>query len=188
MAPDQWPSVDLPTNAGQYLNWYIESEKQHDWMGKYDWTLQTYLHLKDAGYPCQLVSRIPDEGIILSHRDFLNDQLSFSNKTLLVCLISDKGRSGSKGLYSKTNVNVVQNPSLIEHDGSGNFRSYFIRHWPQAGLIPRDDSRGTRFENVRFYGETVNLIPQLRTSEWKTWLKQNLNLDWQIVPRFKLFD
>ncbi|NES04757.1 MAG: glycosyltransferase [Okeania sp. SIO2F4] len=36
--------------------------------------------------------------------------------------------------------------------------SYFIPHWSQPGLIPRNPKRGDGFENIVFFGREQNLI------------------------------
>ena len=57
--PQHFP-VDIPHTVEE--NWSGFG------LGIYAWTIQTYLRLKLNGFPCFLVNRIPDEGIVFIHR------------------------------------------------------------------------------------------------------------------------
>ena len=154
-----------------YSQWQIV--KQSNFIGQYNWTLQTYLHLRADGFPCQLVGKIPNEGIILSHRWFLKNSIKPGTKQLIVCMQGDGNRHPYAQFY------IVQNT----RQASTNYRwtlweSHFIPHWTQPGLIPRDSSRGDKFENVAFFGTKSNLAPELQNSSWSEKLK-SLGLNWQ---------
>ena len=68
---DKLPTCGLPQNASSFWEW-LSSHPSISPMqgGGCIWTLQTYLYLNDYGFPCKLVETMPDEGIVLSHRDF----------------------------------------------------------------------------------------------------------------------
>ena len=52
--------------------------------------------------------------------------------------------------------------------------------WPHPNLIPRDDSRGAKFENVCFYGDSRNLAPELNEPCFAELLKKELGLNFVI--------
>ena len=85
IARSAWPEGSLPSTAAEYHAWQVGAWRPDNLPGQYDWTLQTYLHLKDAGVPCQLVDTLPSDGIVLSHRDFLPTRVRPGPHMLLVC-------------------------------------------------------------------------------------------------------
>jgi hypothetical protein len=125
------------------------------WAGVYAWTLQTYLQLRALGFPCELVDALPDEGVVVAHRSCLPVELRPGPKQLVVCLKSDKKR------HPFAQLHIVQNPSdkiLREAEWGG----WYMPHWPQPGLVPRDPARGERFENIVYMGSENNLAEELR--------------------------
>ena len=49
-------------------------------------------------------------------------------------------------------------------------RSFFVPHWPQPGLIPRDKQRGDRVERIAFKGYAGNLLAEFRLGQWQDFL------------------
>ena len=45
--------------------------KKCTWLGPYNWTLQTFIRLREHGFPCHLTHTIPPAGIVITHSDFL---------------------------------------------------------------------------------------------------------------------
>jgi len=156
------PSGDLPQNADSYWQWQCSQHSISPMQsGGCFWTLQTYLYLQDYGFPCQLVKTMPEEGIVLAHRDFLDDSLQPGSKLLIVCLRADVDR------HPYAQLHVVQNPyQAIPKRFLELWESYFIPHWAQSSLIPRDAQRGDTFENVTFIGNEVNLVSEFRGDFW----------------------
>lgn len=153
---------DLPLSAGE--NWPGFG------LGIYAWTLQTYLHLQADGFPCQLVSSFPAEGIILFHRNALRAQakpLQPNSRRLLICIKAEERR------YPYAQLHIVQNPQETNFYRD----SYYLPHWPQPGLIPRCQRRGDRFQNIAYFGHLANLAPQLQDSAWSKHLG-DLGLRW----------
>ncbi len=140
--------------------------------GIYCWTLQTYLHLRQNDYPCRLVDQLPQEGIVLAHRDSLPYELKPNPSTLLVCIKADRDP------HPYAQVHLVQNPEECKSVRN----SYYIPLWPQPGLIPREASREHKVENVAYMGLRYNLTPELKSEKWLKELEQ-LGLNWQIRPR-----
>lgn len=142
------------------------------------WTLQTYLHLKAAGFPCQFVRKLPKQGIVLAHRDCLPNRLKPGRELLLVCLQADR-----KQAHPYAQLHIVQNLEQTKRIEN----SHFIHHWIQPGLIPRNLARGNRFENIAFFGTPENLAPELSTPTWQEQIAA-LGLNWQVVHRDRWHD
>jgi hypothetical protein len=152
----------LPQTAGSYWQWQCSQHSISPMQsGGCFWTLQTYLYLNDAGFPCQLVDTMPDEGIVVTHRDYLDDSCQPGAKLLLVCLRADVDR------HPYAQLHVVQNPhQAVPKRSLELWESHFIPHWPQPSIIPRDSQRGDTFENVTFLGNEINLVPEFRSQAW----------------------
>ncbi len=139
-------------------------------LGIYAWTIQTYLRLKQDGFPCFLTSKIPDQGIVFIHRNLLtryHSRFKPSQNLLLICLKAELSP------YPYGQLQIVQNPTEIETVS----HSFYLPHWTQPGLIPRDLSRGDRFENIAFFGHQNNLAAELLSPRWQQHLNQ-LGLNW----------
>jgi hypothetical protein len=145
--------------------------------GIYCWTLQTYLYLKADDFPCELVNNVPDEGIIIAHRDSLPYELKPKSKQLIICLKPDRNP------HPYAQLQVVQNPQ----DGKTLNNSYYIPLWRQPGLIPRNSQRENCLENVAYFGITSNLAPELKDPSWSRKLAE-LGLNWMIIPRNRWYD
>ncbi len=158
-----WPS-DMPNSADEFWEEFGR--------GIYCWTLQTYLHLRKNDYPCRLVDQLPQEGIVIAHRDSLPYELKPNSSTLLVCIKADRDP------HPYAQVHLVQNPEECKTIKN----SYYIPLWPQPGLIPREPARGHKVENVAYMGLRYNLAPELQSQQWVEGLKA-LGLNWQIRPR-----
>lgn len=152
----------LPQYPGQFWPWLCAEHSISPMAsGGCFWTLQTYLFLRESGFACELVNNLPDEGIIVSHRDYLKDDLRPGSKQLLVCLRADVNR------HPYAQLHVVQNPyQVIKPNPLTLWESHFIPHWPQPSIIPRPPERGDTFENVMFLGNAVNLVPEFRDPIW----------------------
>ncbi|MEO1388334.1 MAG: hypothetical protein AAFV85_13315 [Cyanobacteria bacterium J06634_6] len=144
-----WPN-ELPSSLDE--NWAGYG------LGLYAWTVQTYLRLRSAGTQCELTSRLPDEGIVICHSNALRSQtINPGPRRLLICMKAESWQS------EKATLHIVQNPS--ETSLAGN--CYFVPHWPQPGLIPRDPSRNDAFETVAFFGHEASIAPALRSRAWQ---------------------
>jgi hypothetical protein len=145
--------------------------------GIYCWTLQTYLYLKADGFPCNLVGTIPDEGIVIAHRDSFPYELRPTPKVLMVCIKPDRNP------HPYAQLQVVQN----SQDAKKLKNSYYISLWRQPGLIPRHPERGDRFENIGYFGISFNLAPELKAASWSKPLEE-LGLNWEIIPKNRWHD
>lgn len=173
--PQSKLSIDnLPQDAASYWQWQCAEHSISPMQsGGCFWILQTYLYLNDYGFPCQLVETMPDEGIVVSHRDFLEDSFQPGSRLILVCLRADVDR------HPYAQLHVVQNPyQAIPRGFMTLWESHFIPHWPQSSIIPRDPKRGDTFENVTFLGNEINLVAEFREQSWYEHL-QDLGLKFQ---------
>lgn len=147
----------IPDRAEDYWQWSVEHPTVPE--GKYAWTLQTFLRLREAGLPCELVERFPSSGIVVAHRDLLPITGIPRSRVFLVCIKADRNR------HTWAHFHVTQN----ERDSVRRThpdKSLTITHWPQPGLIRRDPARGTSVENVAYFGRACNLAPELRGIDW----------------------
>lgn len=167
----------LPASVEAYWRDF-ESRRGGRHVGRYSWTLKTYLYLRRYGVACDLVHHWPQAGIVVSHRDFLEDlpAQSVGNSVLLACIKADRPPLETADLH------IVQNPTdplLVEKDGS--IKAAFVPYWPQEPILPRDPARGTELRNVAYLGRAWNLAPECQTVAWERALQQ-IGLDWQITP------
>lgn len=142
-------------------------------LGIYAWTVQTYLYLRELGVPCQLVNQVPETGLVLLHRNALRGKTGDFNpsaRRLLVCFQGDLPPT------AQAQVHIVQNPAAAD-EAQG---YYFMPHWPQPGLLPRESTRGDRFATVAFLGHQSNLAAELCQPTWIETL-EHLGLTWHAV-------
>lgn len=156
------PAVEeLPVQISGYWSWRIAMAEKYRFLGTYDWTLQTYLKLKDRDHPCQLVRHMPGHGIVIAHRDFLEKNPDPGPDRLLVCLKSD--RPPLEG----PQIHVVQNPEdRVERVHHQLTPSIFINHWIQPGLIPRSEQRGELFEHAGYHGCDIEMDEAFKGESW----------------------
>jgi len=145
--------------------------------GKYVWTVKTYSYLSKMGFPCRLTQQLPDEGIIVTHREFFKNTMIPNRRQLFVCVVADFQR------HPFAQLHTVQNPRdpLLTH-ATPAWPAAFIPLWPETGLIPRDPARGNLFVNVSYFGLPTRLAPQLRSAKFATRLREH-GFSFRIVSR-----
>ncbi len=158
-----WSSDGWPEKPDDYWSWLCRQNILYP--GMYAWILQTYLHLNVRGFPCKLTSEFPPKGIVIAHRYSLSDWLKPDSNLLTICVQADCKR------HPYAQMHVVQNPKQ---------QGYYIPHWPQADLIPRDPTRGETFENIAYVGHDKQLAPELQDESW-TKQMEALGFRWQIL-------
>ncbi len=174
-----WPK-SLPASPQDYWAWETDCTQRAYRSGKYSWTLQTYLYLKSIGFSCELINDLPDDGVVVTHTDFISTHFKPKPKMLLVCIQADRPRQPYAHLYLVQNVqDATQNPQAVFNRLFFGTR-YYIPYWPQPGLIPRDPSRGDRFENIAYLGIKENLAPELQDPAWANQLA-DLGLRWHVI-------
>ena len=152
-------------------------DPDRDWRqlqrGEHAWVLQSYLRLARAGYPVRLTSRLPDSGVVVFHA---------KQRRALPLRRRSRGRSGPVFVAVRGDVKqaagadfeIVQNQRSA--DGRGRF---FIPHWPQPGLLPRDTARGARLARIAYKGFDRNLHPYFRTAGWRSFLASH-GIEWVV--------
>lgn len=150
-------------------------DPDQDWrefqLGERAWVLQTYLRLVRAGYPAELAASPPSEGIVVFHAKHsraLRAQWRRLGSTVLLGVRADN----REPLIA--DFEVVQNGRFAEGR-----RRFFIPHWPQPELIPRDDSRGTSIRRIAFKGFEQNLHPDFRSPAWREFLAGQ-GIEWEV--------
>lgn len=142
-------------------------DPDRDWAafgtGVYVWILQTCLRLRSAGAPVNLVETAPASGLVVAHADHLQRLLSEAPSPADLTIVvaqSDRGRQPLADFC------VVQNAAGVDST------SFFIPSWLQPGLVPRLGERGTRVENLAYFGNIKELHAELSAPEWAEDLRQ----------------
>jgi hypothetical protein len=150
--------------------------------GRFVWTVRTFVHLSRLGVPCRLVDRIPDEGIVVTHRELLPTWLRPNERQLFVCVVADFYR------HPFAQLHVVQNgldPMLT--GPSAAWPATYIPLWPEYDLVPRDPARGDALRNVSYFGLPQRLAPQLRGTRFATRMREE-GFDFRVMPRERWHD
>lgn len=150
-------------------------DPDRDWrelqLGDRAWILQTYLRLVRAGFPAELAASPPSEGIIVFHAKHsraLRSQWRRLRRTVLLGVRADN----REPLIA--DFEVVQNGRFADAR-----RRFFIPHWPQPALIPRDVSRGASIRRIAFKGFEQNLHPDFRSPAWRELLADK-GIEWEV--------
>lgn len=138
----------------------------------FNWTLQTYVRLSDAGIPCEIATQMPEHGIVVAARCDLPFALRPRAGQFIACMVADASP------HPFAQAQIVQNPTQC----AGVRGAHFVPHWPQPGLIPRDPARGNAFVNIAYFGHRDQLAPELKSSAWEEFLSK-LGLRW--IPIFE---
>lgn len=132
-------------------------------------TLYTVAALRDAGFDCEIVGKLPASGIVCAHPQALPAHLPFRAELYLVSMQLDWW------IYPYANCHVVAN--IAQASGLDALAEvyrepvFYIPHWIHAGLVARDPLRGDRFENVAYVGGVANLAEPFRSSAWADQLR-----------------
>lgn len=157
-APD--PNIHQFFNK-EKIQWMEISKVRKFCSGNFtSWILTTYFHLKQAGLPCEIIDRMPDEGIVIADRDTLGNKYPYLGKLLLICA------KGDREFHPSAHCHVVHNPHELEIERNSLWNSYYIPHWLQFGLIPRLKERGNTIENAAFIGSRSNLASEFSSQKW----------------------
>ena len=145
------------------------------WHGPPSWTIQTWMQLRERGYRCNLVSTIPDQGIILSHSDFWDPDLVPSDRQFFVEIKPDRKQS-----LRHAHFTIVQTPSdpLCRDSAEGPVGS--VNYWPQPNLIPRDSGRGHSVEHAYYLGNPNNFSPKVGEVRGEL---SKLGIEFKMPPR-----
>lgn len=155
--------------AGIPLERAVSLDPDLDWLdlrrGKEVWIVQTWSRLRKAGFPVTMSSEVPAGGMVVFHKEeqhLLLKRMPAGATPVLV---------GVRGDFRSTDAadfEVLQSGHFA--DGR---RCFFIPHWPQPGLVPRETARGARVERIAFKGYAGNLAAELRGSGFREFLTRN---------------
>jgi hypothetical protein len=131
------------------------------------WILQTYLRLREAGHPVSIADTLPERGLLVllpepEIRRAFDAQYTRAHRSLVVATVRADVTEYRSLLGD---VDIVQNGRFADDD-----RVFFVPHWPQPGLLPRDPRRGTRIENIVFKGGFGSLLSDFRSDRWHDYL------------------
>ncbi|MBR8830188.1 MAG: hypothetical protein N5P05_002848 [Chroococcopsis gigantea SAG 12.99] len=153
-------------------------QPQDQWTGIHSnftaWIAQTYFHLKRAGFPCEIATKIPDEGILVAEQESVEKYYPLLDNVMLVYTRSDQDYHPSAHLH------IVHNRLSWEKTRNSLWNPHFIEHWPMPGIIPRDRTRETLVENISYIGTRSQLAPELKSQSWTDAL-EDLNCRWKPI-------
>jgi hypothetical protein len=183
--PEWWPSA-LPASPHDYWAWVLNEGLVNGPIDRYTGarhasTVRTYLHLREAGFPCELTNELRTGGVVITHTDFLprrggdNDPPwdrpgkfeRWMSSTFVVCYQADRPR------HPYAHLHVVQNGEDANRYGTrrlarwAQLRLHYIPLWTQPNLLARADERGDEFGNVTYFGIEGELDPSLREPAWR---------------------
>ncbi len=142
------------------------------------WIFQPWLLLMKAGIHCEYTPYLPEEGIALMLSFNIHPDSQGSDKFFLVDIAADRLPR------SVAHFHIVQNPVQAREYAN----AFYMPHWPEHYLIPRDKNRGTTFTNICYFGDPNNLAPELKSEEWQQYLKTELGLYFQVKNKEEWHD
>jgi len=128
------------------------------------WIVQTWHRLCRAGYRPTLSDEAPRTGIIVYHKEDQRVLLKRLPRGATPVLVGVRADFRS---CTYADFEILQNGYYA--DGR---RLFFVPHWPQPGLIPRDPQRGERIERIAYKGYVGNLAQEFRSERWRQFLSQ----------------
>lgn len=157
------------------LNWSDISEMRRGNSGNFtSWIVTTYILMRQSGLDCEVVSTIPDHGILLADRDTLGNTYPYLNNTMLICA------KGDREFHPSAHIHVVHNPLESRPKFQKNWNSCFIPHWPQPSLIPRKEERKADVKTIAFIGSRSNISKELLSEKWINELS-SMGCEWNPV-------
>jgi hypothetical protein len=152
------PDVDLD----DYLFWSHEGKER-----RRAWILQTYLRLREAGHPVSVSDTLPERGVLVvlpepEIRRAFDAQFTRAHRHLLLVTVRADVIEYRPLIGD---ADLVQNGRFADDN-----RIFFVPHWPQPGLLPRDPRRGSRIENIVFKGGFGSLLADFRSERWDDYL------------------
>ncbi|MFQ3577571.1 MAG: hypothetical protein SNJ52_00985 [Verrucomicrobiia bacterium] len=134
------------------------------------WIYQTYLILSKAGLPVELTTTLPAQGIVVALSGSFEDRWQPPTGLFFVGIAADYHP------HPQAHWHIVQNGRQARYVP----HSTYIPLWPHPNLIPRDASRGDRFERAAFFGDPQNLAAEIRSHEWAASLQHLSEVEFQI--------
>lgn len=126
---------------------------------KEDWTIQTFLYMKQAGLDVALVEQPVKGAICVAHFDTTKNKI-WGLDSFVVGIRADR----SPMLMRE--IEIVQSPANL-----GGKDVFLIQFWPQSRLIARDATRGNRIEKISYFGGRGGFSPQFQEPSYLKALK-----------------
>lgn len=138
------------------------------------WILQTFLRLRDAGFPVVLDNAFkPDDVVVFgTGRGQTQPVEALLARGVQPWILVAVRADGPPSLLA--DFEIVQNQCFSDEK-----RIYFVQHWPQPDLIGRDASRGLTLQTVSYKGHPNNLHPGFKSDEWLGFLESR-RLTWDV--------
>lgn len=108
--------------------------------------VQTCRLLKDSDLRRELVDVIPSEGIVVGHLRSFPPAMRPSKDQLVVCA------KGAWDIHRYAQLHITQEPHDMATGVLSLWRTRYISHYPQRGLIERSPARGAVFQNLAYLG------------------------------------
>ena len=126
----------------------------------WDWTIQTFLYMKQAGLEVALVEKPVEGAICVAHFDDTRRDRIWAPNSFVVGIRADRSP------LRQCEIEVVQSLASL-----GQKNSFFIPFWPQSRVIPRSKDRGDRIERISYFGNEGGLSPEFYTTAFIDALK-----------------
>jgi hypothetical protein len=137
----------LPNATNREITSFLEADISKNWQlfnsGRNAWVLQTFYYLRPLLPNVFLSNRMMPDAINLVH-GAESRCMTWAPDTFVINLRADYPPN------KRANAEIVQNAFQ-----SGP-RKWYVTHWPQPGLIPRDVSRGLKIETIGYFGRGTN--------------------------------
>ena len=115
----------------------------------WDWTIQTFLYMKQAGLEVALVEQPVEGAICVAHFDETLQEKVWAPNSFVVGIRADRSP------LRQCEIEVVQSPASL-----GQKNSFLIPFWPQSRILPRSKERGDRIERISYFGNEGGLAPE----------------------------
>lgn len=141
--------------------------------GERSWVAQTYLRLREAGYPVEIAGHPTRGGLIVFHA---------KHKRALARAAGGLDGAVFVGIRADNSSPLLADFEILQNGRYADGRRRFaLPFWPQPGLLPRDPARGTRVERVGYLGLVENLATAFRDDAWRRKLSE-VGLRWVATP------
>jgi hypothetical protein len=150
----------IPAESDEELARFKAMDRDRDWRafvaGPFNWSLQTYLALRNRGLPLTCSRNLLRDRINIGHAAHVSTLRPVHS--FLVSLQADYRPCGW------ANVHVVQNKKQVRKH-----TQFWMPHWPQPGLIERSSTR-RGVSTVAFAGLSYNLAGNV--ADWSRELRE----------------
>lgn len=136
------------------------------------WIAQTYIQLRQQGLNVSISDNYRKDAInVVSYHDLaIRD---FPLNCYIVAVQHDAARPAI------CQQRVVQNELCVL-----NANDFYIPHWPQPGLVPRDQNRGSQISQITFKGSECNLYYPFKSEPFLSQLAAlGVHLDYDIKEK-----